>query len=245
MKAIIIAAGSGTRLNNFIPKPLIEINGKTILERQIELLKKNKINDIVIITGPNDHKFTLKNIKYVKDDLHMDHDILCSFMAAKNDMNDDILVSYSDILFDETILKEVISSGHDIGIAVDKNWERHYDGRTDHPKSEAENVLIRKNKILTIRKNISKTQTDDVIYEFLGIMKMSKLGCSLFLKKFEQFEKNHKGTFHTAPSFLKAYLTDMIQELIDSDVDVSYIPITGNWCEIDTQQDIDIAKSVF
>lgn len=245
MKAIIIAAGSGTRFSNFIPKPLIEINGKTILERQIELFKKNKINDIVVIIGSNDHKFTLKNIKYVRDDLHVKHDILCSLMVAKDDMNDEILISYSDILYDETILREVISSSSDIGIAVDKNWEKHYEGRTDHPKSEAENVLVYNDKISKIKKNISKTHSEGDVYEFLGIMKMSKIGCSLFLKKFEQLKSSHKGTFHTAPSLQKAYLTDMIQELIDSGIPVSYIPITGNWCEIDTQQDIDTAKHIF
>ena len=49
MKAILLAAGSGVRLGSLtkeIPKALIDINGKTLLERQIIALQKNDINDI-------------------------------------------------------------------------------------------------------------------------------------------------------------------------------------------------------
>ena len=70
MKAILLAAGSGMRLGDLTretPKPLIDINGKTLLERQIIALQKNDINDIVVVTGPNNNKFNLKNIKYIQD----------------------------------------------------------------------------------------------------------------------------------------------------------------------------------
>ena len=52
MKVIIVAAGIGSRLGNLtndLPKPLIDVNGKSILERQIELYRKFGINDIIII----------------------------------------------------------------------------------------------------------------------------------------------------------------------------------------------------
>ena len=64
MKAILLAAGSGVRLGSLtkeIPKALIDINGKTLLERQIIALQKNDINDIVVVTGPNNNKFNIKN----------------------------------------------------------------------------------------------------------------------------------------------------------------------------------------
>ena len=66
MKAIFIAAGEGSRLGNIkkdLPKPLVDINGKSLLERQIIALKKNNINDILVVTGPNKDKFRIKNIK--------------------------------------------------------------------------------------------------------------------------------------------------------------------------------------
>ena len=54
MKAIILAAGKGTRLLPMTlvkPKPLLSINGKTILENSIEILKSGGVNDIIVVTG--------------------------------------------------------------------------------------------------------------------------------------------------------------------------------------------------
>ena len=53
------------------------------------------------------------------------------------------------------------------------------------------------------------------------------------------------GKFQNAQSFKKAYLTDMFQELIDNKQKISPIIIKGNWCEIDTLQDLDRAKTLF
>ena len=69
MKAIIIAAGQGLRLGDLtknLPKSLLDINGKSILERQTELLQANGITEIIVVTGPNQEKFSDKKLKYVK-----------------------------------------------------------------------------------------------------------------------------------------------------------------------------------
>ena len=67
----------------------------------------------------------------------------------------------------------------------------------------------------------------------------------IFVKKYEELLKNNKGSFHEASSVLKAYLTDMIQELIDSRIPVEPVFISGKWCEIDTMQDLKIAEKIF
>ena len=246
MKAIIIGAGIGNRIGEIAkktPKALIEINGTTIAERQISLFKKNGISDIVIITGPYNDKFDLKNIIYVHDSNYSKHDILGSLMEVKSYIKDDVLITYSDILFDEKILSKVLRLKCDIGIAVDLNWEDAYNGRLNHPKSEAENVLLDNNgKIIQIKKNI---QSLDVVGEFLGLMKLSPYGSKVFVKKYESLQKNQKGEFHDASSLSKAYLTDMIQELINSQINVIPIIVSGKWCEIDTKQDLDRAKTLF
>ena len=66
MKAIILAAGEGSRMGKLtqnIPKPLVKVNGKSIVERQLSILKQNKILDVIIITGPHNEKFNFKKVK--------------------------------------------------------------------------------------------------------------------------------------------------------------------------------------
>jgi len=76
-------------------------------------------------------------------------------------------------------------------------------------------------------------------------LKLSAKGSEIFVKKFLELEGIHVGRFHDAPSLQKAYLTDMIQELIDSGIKVSPIMISGKWCEIDTRQDLERTSRLF
>jgi len=247
MKVIIIGAGSGKRIGKFaeqIPKSLLDVNGKNILENQISLFKKNNIDEIIVITGPNNEKFNIDDVTYIHDSNFEEHDILGSLMVAKENIFGDTLIVYSDILFEENILKTILNFKGDVSIAVDLEWEKSYIERTDHPRSEAENVIFDKNGgIFEIRKNIQNESSQ--IGEFLGIMKLTSKGSEIFVNKFLELEKRSHGEFHTAKSLQKAYLTDMIQELIDSNVDVLPIIVFGKWCEIDTMQDLEKARKIF
>ena len=247
MNVIIIAAGSGKRISDDVknvPKSMVKINEKPIIDYQISVLKEVGINKIFVITGPYSEKFNLENVQYVKDKNYEKHDILGSLMEARNFLKNNVLVLYSDIIFEKKIIQQVLDVKGDISIAVDMNWEKMYDGRTDHPKSEAENVLLNeKKKIIKIKKNIHNNNNN--VGEFLGIVKFSSKGSKIFVKKYEELLKTHIGIFQEAPSILKAYLTDYLQELIELKINVEPIFVSGKWCEIDTMQDVKNAEKVF
>ena len=247
MNAIIIAAGSGKRVSENVknlPKSLIKVNGKSIIDYQIKSLKQTGIKEIIIITGPHSEKFQLKNVHYVKDHNHNMHDILGSLMEAKEYFKNDIIILYSDIIFESKIIQQILESKRDISIAIDMNWEKMYEGRTEHPKDEAENVQLDiTNNIIKIKKNIPNKNND--VGEFLGIMKLTSLGAKYFMEKYDELIKTHKGIFQQASSISKGYLTDMIQELIDNKKDIEPILISGKWCEIDTMQDLRRAEKIF
>ena len=247
MNAIIIAAGSGKRISDDvknIPKSMVKVNGKPIIEHQLAVLKKAGINEVYVITGPHSEKFNIKNVKYIKDEKYEKHDILGSLMEAKNKIKKDTLILYSDIIFELKIIKKIINSKEDISIAIDMDWEKNYEGRTEHPKSEAENVEIKNNRdIIRIKKNIENVNNN--VGEFLGIIKFANKGSDIFIKKYEELVNSNTGLFHEAPSILKAYVTDMIQELIDSNIKIKPILVSGKWCEIDTMQDLKNAEKIF
>ena len=247
MKAIILAAGDGSRMGELtqnIPKPLVILNGKSIIERQISVLEKIGVTKIYIITGPHNEKFNLKNVVYVNDLDHKKHDILGSLITARNYINEEIIITYSDQIFDEKIMESIHNFKGDIGVAVDLDWEKNYENRDQHPKSEAENVLFDNDgKIIELRKNIQKPTS--VIGESLGLMKLSKKGSKIFLDKYSELEISHTGKFHNSPSLEHGIISDMFQELIDSGINVQPILISGKWCEIDTPQDLEKAKKIF
>ena len=248
MKAIILAAGYSSRLGNQfedMPKGLLDINGKSIIQRQITLFHEKKIDEIIIVTGPNSDKFNFEDVTYVEDKNYGENEVLGSLMATKNLMNTEIIMTYSDILFDKAILDQVLNFQDNIGVSTEMNWLPTYQNRSQHPLSQADNVLIKNGKITEIRKNMAKYLKNENLGEFFGIMHLSSAGAKNFVKVYDRLVKSHTGPFHDAPSLKKAYLTDMLQELIDLNFDVKPILCKGVWCEMDTPEDLEIAYKKF
>ena len=249
MRAIILAAGSGLRLGQHtkdIPKALLDLNGKSILERQISLLREHGVNEIFVVTGYQREKHVLKDIEYVFNPRYSETEQLASMMVARTKIFDDVLVIFGDIVFDSQILQQILASNDDIAIAIDLNWEKSYDERPDNPKSLADKVLINQEKILRISANVtSLDMKNQQIGEFLGIIKLSRKGSKIMVEKYEELESSHNGKFHDADSLEKAKLVDILQELIDSKIEIYSISITGKWCEIDTPKDLERARKIF
>ena len=248
MKAIFIAAGRGSRLGSLtedLPKPLVDINGKSIIERQIELLRKKNIDDIIIVTGYKKEKFEFKNVKYIFNSNFLIDEQAGSLMSARQKFSGDVLIMFGDILFDEHILQQVLDSNGDISIAIDKDWEKSYQERNDNPIDKADKVLLKNEKIIKISaKQIDLQQNEDT-GELLGIMKLSSNGSKILIEHYERLEKNHTGNFHDAESFKKAKFVDILQELLSLGIEINPVPINGNWCEIDTFDDLVTAKKIF
>ena len=243
MNIIILAAGVGKRLlpeTENVPKGMVKLFGKSLIEMQLDIFKKCGIDDISIVTGHLAEIINFPSINYFKNEnfstTHQNESIYC----ARQKLNDTI-ICYADLIFDISIIKKMINFKGDIGIAVRSDWKSHYKGRILHPLSEADNVLIDESgKIIEIRKNIQKPNSN--IGEFLGIVRLSSKGSSLFLKRFSEY---HIGTFHSSPSIKQSILPDMLQELIDLGINVEPVMISEKWSEVDTPQDLDFARKNF
>ena len=245
MKAIILAAGMGSRLKPLTddkPKCMVKLLNETLIERQIKIFHNCNINDITIVTGYRGELINIPDVNYVKNKNYEKTNINESLFCALKPSNDPTLVTYSDIVFEQKIIEQMLEVTDGIRLAVSLNWKKSYQNRRLHPLSEAENVLMENERILQIRKNISEFSQNQQIGEFLGIMMLSSDHVKILLEKYSYLKKNHKGTFHNAPSLSNAYITDMLQELIDSDINVDPIFIQGIWHEIDTPEDLKNAE---
>ena len=246
MNAIILAAGMGIRLlpdTENVPKGMVKLFDKSLIEMQIDIFKKCGIDDISIVTGYLAEKINFQSINYFKNENFSTTAGNESLYCAKQKLNDTI-ICYADLIFDISIIKKMIDFNGDVGIAVESDWKSRYVDRTLHPISEADNVLFDESgKIIELRKNIQKPNSN--IGEFLGVMRLSSEGSNLFLKRFSELKQSHAGTFHNSPSLKQSILPDMIQELIDLGINVEPVMISEKWCEVDTLQDLDFAKNFF
>lgn len=69
-------------------------------------------------------------------------------------MDEEFVFSYSDIIFEKSVLEKLLQSESDISLVVDTGWIEHYQHRYQHPVKEAKIVMVENNKIIKIRKNI-------------------------------------------------------------------------------------------
>ena len=239
-KALIIAAGLGSRLKKHtenLPKCMLDFGGKTLLQRQLDSYKKNNISDISLIRGYKKEKINYKGIKYFENNDYKNNNILNSIFYAEKIINGNIIISYSDILFDPSVVERTLKSDHDISVVVDIDWRGYYVGRKDHPISEAENVIFNSNNEV---EKIGKINTgnEEVHGEFIGMIKLSNRGTEIFKEHFHRLKKIYwNKPFQRAKIFQKAYLSDFIQELVDIGIKVHCVIIESGWKEIDTVED--------
>ena len=239
-KALIIAAGLGSRLKKHtknLPKCMLDFGGKTLLQRQLDAYKKNSIKDISVIRGYKKEKIKYNGIKYFENTEYKNNNILNSIFYAEDFINGNLIISYSDILFDSTVVKRVLKSNHDISVVVDIDWRGYYVGRKDHPISEAENVIFNSNNEV---EKIGKINTgnEEVHGEFIGMIKLNNRGTEIFKEHFHRLKKIYwNKPFQRSKIFQKAYLTDFIQELVDIGFKVHCVIIESGWKEIDTVED--------
>ena len=239
-KTLIVAAGLGSRLKGHTentPKCMLDFGGKTLLQRQLLSYNKNGVDDISLIRGYKKNKINYKGIKYFDNNDYKDNNILNSIFYGEEAINGNIIISYSDILFEPFVVKRAMESDHDISVIVDVDWRDYYINRKDHPLSEAENVIFNSNNEVVKIGKIS-SEKEEVHGEFIGMIKLNHRGCEILKQNFHRVKKLYwNKPFQRAKIFQKAYLTDMIQELVDIGIKVHCVIIERGWKEIDTVED--------
>ena len=247
-KAIIIAAGLGSRLKSYtedLPKCMLNFGDKTLLERQLEAYRNCGINNISVIRGYKKEKINYEDLRYYENPDFENNNILNSLFYAEEELNGNVIVAYSDILFEASVVRRLLESQADISIVVDIDWRGYYDGRKEHPIEEAENVIFNaNNEVLKIGKIL--TEKDDVHGEFIGMLKFTPRGAEIFKKHFHRAKEIYwDKPYQRAAIFQKAYITDIIQDMADLGVPVHCVIIERGWKEIDTVEDYQNALKEF
>lgn len=247
MKAIILAAGMGTRLGKYakdIPKSLLKFNGKTLLERQIGLLRKDGIKDIIIVKGYRPDKIKIPGIKYYLNEDYAITNMVETLFKAEKEFNDEILVCYADIIYEERVLKKVLKSDVDIGVTVDDDYLDYWKARMDDYEDDVESLVIENGKIIELGE--THCSLDKAKARYVGLIKFSKKGVEALKKVYYENRKKYfdkDEPWLRSKSFKKAYMTCMLQALINAGYKVEPIRITRGWMEFDNAEDYEKANS--
>ena len=245
MKAIILAAGQGTRLKKYtqdLPKGMLNFLGKTVIERQIEMYRKCGINDIIVIRGFAADKIKYKGIKYYMNEDFANTNMVESLMCAKEEFNDDIIISYSDILFEERLLKGMMEAKGDFNCGVDDNWKAYWQMRYGRVDFDTESLAIDENDNIT-ELGLENPDLDAISARYIGILKFSKTGMDYIQEIMKDAYKlpADQPWQQSGKVVKKAYMTDLLNAIIESGKDVKAVRFNNGWIEFDTNDDYESA----
>src|SRR5262249_8687073 len=165
--------------------------------------------------------------------------------CARAELDAACLVTYSDIVFTPAVVRACADAPADVALVIDTAFRDVYVGRTEHPLEEGEvSDLDLHGRVRRVGKRA--LPPDDAFGEFIGLAKLSAEGARWFGDAIDELAVRFAGKddqpFQRAARYRNAYLTDLIQHLIDSGRRVARVAIAGQWREIDTEQDLDRAR---
>ena len=231
MKAIILAAGMGTRLRPYTlekPKCLVEINGKSLLDYQIEILRHQGVKEIVLVGGYKAEMLKGKADRLYINNNYQKTNMVWSLFQVKNELKGDVIITYGDIVYSPEILGYLLKSDFQISVAIDKQWEGYWKERFQDPLMDAENLILDKNcKIKKIGGKAIKIS--NIQGQYIGLMKFREEGIKAMKECFLSLSNQHS-----------AYMTDLIQTIIDRGFDVSGIEFDKPWIEVDSVKDLNL-----
>lgn len=233
MKSVILAAGRGTRMPEItkdIPKCLIEINGKTILERQLEILNKNNIEKTYIVIGYKANKIrsflkSYSNIKTIENkDFEYTDNIYSLYLTSEEIKDNEFILINGDAVFDEEIIKK-LASKRDLDVAPFDS--QHYD--LEELKIKGKNGRA----LEILPKNSSKEISDG---STIGVFKFSSNGSKTLFDEIQSLI-----TEGIKNKWFEHALNNIFKK-----IDMHMLDIHGyKWIEIDDINDIKKAEEMF
>ena len=246
MKAIILAAGRGSRLHPYTsecPKCLTELGGRTLIGRQLGVMRDCGISDITIASGYHAEMLALDGTTQVVNDAWASTNMVETLFVAEDAFGDDLIVAYSDIIYERGVLNTLMSSDAPISVVVDKKWRAYWEYRFADPLSDAESLKLSEDgKILDI--GAKEQNIENIEAQYIGLMRFKGVGIEQLRQARQSLLVADRAWKRTRP-VQQAYMTDLLMEMILLGHSLQSVPIENGWLEIDTVEDYEKAQEDF
>ncbi|MBW2341160.1 MAG: isocitrate lyase/phosphoenolpyruvate mutase family protein [Deltaproteobacteria bacterium] len=247
IKVIIPAAGAPHNQESLepllqdTPLAMLDVHGKSLLQRNVETLNKSKLYDISVITGYKKDAFTVEGVNYVHNSKYSSEHILRSIMCAEDKMDGKTLIIYSDILFENSLIERLRSVESDLVIVVDNSFSKSLERNKKLDLVVTREALPEGGRILTYGRLYTVAKIGSTFLEehrgaeFIGITMLSKRGVEIFKKEYHKALAEYgNNPFFEAGNVFQASLTDFLNYLIELGYDVKALQVNSGWMEIHT-----------
>ncbi len=246
-KALILAAGQGTRLRpitNDRPKCLVPLVGVSLLERQVNTLRSQGINDIHIATGYRADQIetlgfdTSYNERFDKTNMVESMFSACDFIKS---CDEDLIIGYGDIVYQESNLTSVLDGENEITLMIDKEWKELWSIRLENPLEDAETLILDSEGYVT---ELGKKPEgyENIHGQYTGLIKVRADKISELVKFYGELDRT---AVYDGKDFNNMYMTSFIQLLINAGWKVKAAIVKNGWLEVDSVEDLNAYQDLF
>jgi choline kinase len=233
MKAIILAAGRGSRMNRLSldrPKCLAEILGQPLLDLQLLALRNAGIKDIGLVTGYKREMLEYKGLCEFHNANWNKSNMVSSLACASEWLtNYDCIVSYSDIFYEDQIIKDLLDATDLLSVAYDPYWLGLWTKRFANPLDDAETFRLNKQGFIT-KIGEKPSAIEEIEGQYMGLLKFTP----------EAWHEAQSIRVNLSAKVREnLHMTNLLQKIINAGrINIKAIEYTGKWGEVDTADDL-------
>jgi choline kinase len=239
MRAIILAAGRGSRMGSLSddrPKCLIELEGRTLIERQIAALRRGGAKEIGVVRGYRAETVDFPGLSYFANERWSQTNMVMSLAAAASWLRaGPVIVSYADIFYRSELVRSLACAQGRLVIAYDRDWRRLWTRRFADPLADAETFRTdAAGRLLEIGGKTSRIE--EIGGQYMGLLKFTPEAWSaveLLL-----------ATLH-AETRDRLDMTGLLRRLLSGkELSVDTLSTGGQWGEIDNPEDVALYRKM-
>lgn len=237
MKAIILAAGRGSRMGSATsdqPKCLTSLYGRTLLAWQLEALRGAGIESIALVRGYMRDKLACAELQTFDNTRWADTNMVMSLACASSWLATDMcVVSYSDIVYPSATVRALAAVDGDISITYFKHWRSLWEARFDDPLLDAETFRVdASGRLLEI--GARPRTLDDVQGQYMGLLRFTPRGWRTVDDLLGELDAAQRDRLD---------MTTLLQHLLTRGCVITTVAVEHPWYEIDSPSDLDLAQA--
>lgn len=239
IRAVILAAGRGSRMGELgggRPKCLIELEGKPLIERQVQALRRGGVDEIAVVRGYRAEMIDFPGLTYFANERWAETNMVMSLAAAASWLHSGpVIVSYADIFYRSELVRGLAAAPGQLVITFDREWRRLWSRRFADPLADAETFRIdAAGRLLDIG---GKTkQIEDIQGQYMGLLKFSPSAwdaAEALLSKLDAGARD------------RLDMTGLLRRLLtENDLRISTFATDGQWGEIDNEGDVALYRNM-
>lgn len=233
MKAIILAAGRGSRMKHLTderPKCLVELGGLPLLDWQLQALGEAGVVDIAIVTGYQREQVASRQLVEFYNPRWAETNMVSSLACAAAWLETTpCVVSYSDIFYEACAVTALMTCSASLAVTYDANWRLLWEKRFGNPLLDAETFRLNTDGTLAEIGNKPLT-VEEVEGQYMGLLRVTPEGWREVVRLRSGLPSNERDRMH---------MTGTLQKVIEAGrLSVTALPYTGRWGEVDCVEDL-------